>query len=107
MVMDIYILLTLLTGQLPTIQFLGRAERGSEATLDRLLRLDSWVNPGIPAADFKKLFAMCHCGMITTRRVFDHHVCVSVIPVIIDLTGDVPEENGPVIIDLTGDSDDE
>lgn len=49
--------------------------RGPETTLDKLLRLDSWINPGIDESEFRKLFVKCRCGMMTTRRVFKDHVC--------------------------------
>ena len=68
--------------------------------LDLLLRLDSRVQPGLPSAKFKSIFAMCHCGQVTTRRVFGDHVCaVAVADVvrhphtIIDLTSDDSESD--------------
>jgi hypothetical protein len=74
--------------------------------LDRLQRLDSW---GLSEKDFTRLFARCHCGLVTTRRVFRDHICaVASVPAIIDLTSDASDDtepSGPVIIDLTGDSE--
>jgi hypothetical protein len=80
-----------------------------QSPLIRLLKLDS---SGLSEADFKKLFAMCHCGLVTTRRIFRDHVCaVAVPPVIIDLTSDTSDDeaqpSGPIVIDLTGDSDED
>jgi hypothetical protein len=77
--------------------------------LIRLLKLDS---SGLSAADFKKLFAMCHCGLVTTRRIFRDHICAgAAAPVIIDLTSDTSDDeaqpSGPIVIDLTGDSDED
>lgn len=97
---------TLSAAPLPSIQPFQPPSGGSHTTSDRLLRLDSWASPGLSEADFRRLFAMCHCGIITTRRVFRGHICAfKPAPVIIDLTVDADE--GPVIIDLTGDSEDE
>jgi hypothetical protein len=59
--------------------------------LEDLLRLDSVLNPGLPARDFKRLFAICRgCRLVMTKRVVPIHVCIP---------GDVPEND---IIDLTG-----
>jgi hypothetical protein len=65
------------------------------------------VWPGLPEGDFRKLFAKCRCGLVMTRRVFEHHLCTvaAVSPVIIDLTSDTSDDDD--VIDLTGDSDDE
>jgi hypothetical protein len=95
-------------GQLPSVRTHERPVRGPEATLDQLLRLDSWVNPGLSQVDFRKLFAMCRCGLVMTRRVFQDHTCARSPPIVpvIDLTGDAEDSpSRPVVIDLTGDSD--
>jgi hypothetical protein len=87
-----------LWASIPTYQRPTRSQNVS----DRLLQLDSW---GLLEKDFAKLFAKCHCGLITTRRIFRDHVCaVAAAPVIIDLTSDDDAEpSNPVVIDLTGD----
>ena len=82
-----------------------------EIVLDHLMRLNSIDKPGLSEAEFKKLFALCHCGLMMTRQVFGGHTRRP-IPVIINLTSDESEdsagtESDPVIIDLTGDSDDD
>ena len=100
---------------LPFIWRHERPTRRPETGLDQLLKLDSWINPGISEADFGKLFARCCCGIITTTRVFKDHICATpIVPDIIDLTGDVTEDEaeagdvraGRFFIDLTSDSDD-
>lgn len=89
--------------------------------LDRLIRLDSCTRPGLSEAEFRRLFAKCRCGLVTTRRVFRAHVCTTetVIasnrPEIIDLTAEEGDEAGfvsagpsdRIIVDLTADSEDE
>jgi hypothetical protein len=47
-------------------------------------RLDSRVRPGLTVVEFQKLFFLCECGIITTRRAFEDHDCRIEI---IDLTG--------------------
>jgi hypothetical protein len=96
-------------GPFPTIRTYERPIRSSDTTLGRLLKLDSWINPGVTVANFRGLFARCRCGLVTTCRVFEDHVCaVPAAPVIIDLTVDDGDnssnQSGPIIIDLTGDS---
>lgn len=94
-----------------------------ETAFDRLMRLDSPINPGLSENEFRRMFAKCRCGKVMTRRVFEGHICAVAAAavhrrpaVIIDLTGDLPEQitvasNGSAthlgFIDLTIDSDDE
>jgi hypothetical protein len=67
----------------------------SKTVFDKILRLDSLTQPGLPEADFKRLFVRCGCGLVMTTRSFGIHRCLRVL------------EKEPVIIDLTGDLDDE
>jgi hypothetical protein len=42
-----------------------------------LLHLDSAVNPGLTMAELLNLLMRCdHCGLVTTRCVFQSHECV-------------------------------
>ena len=70
-----------------------------ERVLNRLIRLDSIVRPGLSEVEFNRIFAKCHCGLVMTRRVFEGHICMSDI---IDLTSDTVDHE---VIDLTGDDD--
>jgi hypothetical protein len=83
-------------GSLPTS---NRSARYSESTLDNLLRLDSWVRPGLSGAEFTRLVEKCRCGLVMTRRVFKSHTCLPRVasqpcaivhtqPTVIDLTAD-------------------
>ena len=70
-----------------------------------LLKLDS---SGLSETDFRKLFTICHCGVVMTRRVFRDHICTTAPPVIIltsDTSDDEAQPSGPIFIDLTADSD--
>jgi hypothetical protein len=84
-----------------------RPNRAPETTFDQLLRLDSVARPGLTEFEFKKLFVKCRCGKVTTRRVFNEHICAIIpdepAPVDVDLTSDADDED---LIDLTGESDD-
>jgi hypothetical protein len=79
----------------------------TESTLDLLLKLDSYTQPGIPIADFSRLFRKCaQCRVIMTRRVARQHRCAPSEVAVIDLTQD--DDTGAsrqTAIDLTGDSD--
>lgn len=78
----------------------GRTNQVSDSVMDLLLKLDSRVQPGIPIADFAKLFRRCpQCKMIMTRRVTRQHRCL--VPAIIDLTVDKDEASCSAVIDLT------
>ena len=58
--------------------------------------------PGLSEVEFRKLFAKCCCGKITTRRVFKDHIClIAHAPLIIDLTH---SDNDDSVIDLTSDN---
>jgi hypothetical protein len=99
---------------LPSIQTYQPPVKRSADTLISLLKLDSWVKPGLSETDFAKLFSKCRCGLVMTHRVFDDHTCaVARAPVVIDLTLDDSDDSTglsavvPVIIDLTGDSDED
>ena len=64
-------------------------EHTLKTVFDQILRLDSLTQPGLPEADFKKLFVRCGCGLVMTTRSFGIHQCLKVLekePVIIDLT---------------------
>jgi hypothetical protein len=76
-----------------------RPIRARGSVLDRLLRLDCSVRPGLSEPEFNRLFAKCNCGLIVTRRAFRKHVC-AVAPA---LVGNGP----PAVIDLTADDDDD
>lgn len=49
-----------------------------------LERLDARLQPGITLIEFKRLFVMCECGLVCTRRAFSEHKCEAEV---IDLTG--------------------
>jgi hypothetical protein len=93
----------------PYIPTYERPARKPQTTLDQLLKLDAWGGSGLPDSEFRRLFAKCTCGLVTTRRVFKDHVCaVTVVqnrPAIIDLTSDNGSQDarsGSVdVIDLT------
>ena len=91
----------------------NRPAKAAETTLDRLIRLDSWVKPGLSEAEFRRLFYKCKCGLITTRRIFDKHTCTPPRQpsIVIDLTSDDSssdvENSGAMVIDLSVDSDED
>lgn len=102
-------------GLFTSIATYERPARNIETVLDRLLRLDSWAQPGLSEPEFNRLFAKCNCGLVMTRRVFREHTCVLVArvqnpPVVIDLTSDdsddpISLDSSCVVIDLTADFD--
>lgn len=66
----------------------------------KLMRLNSFIYPGLPSKDFRALFTQCSkCDWIMTRHAFKHHNCprVGPAPEVIDLTVDIE------VIDLTMD----
>ena len=75
--------------------------KGEETAFERLLRLDSVTQPGLSEREFRKLFARCRCGKVTTRRVFKDHICLitAIPPIVIDLT--VSDNGNSTVIDLT------
>jgi hypothetical protein len=81
----------------------------TESTLDLLLKLNSYTQPGIPIVDFSRLFRKCaQCKTVMTRRVARQHRCAPIDVTIIDLTQD--DDAGAsrqTAIDLTADSDDD
>lgn len=92
---------------IPLIATYERPVKAPDIILNQLMRLHSSDAPGLPEAEFRKLFAKCRCGLVMSRGVFGNHVCQ---PVIIDLTGDDNTDklaSIPIIIDLTGDSEDD
>src|SRR5882762_10415961 len=62
--------------------------RAEETSFDKLVRLDAMVKPGLTETEFRKLFAKCRCGKVTTHWAFKQHISliVPVAPVVIDLT---------------------
>jgi hypothetical protein len=59
------------------------------ATMAQLIRLDTFLNPGLTRHEFRRLFAMCRrCRKIMTRRLALIHECIPVDArgQIIDLT---------------------
>lgn len=40
-------------------------------------RVDDWMRPGVPLAQFQAHFAVCECGLVTTIRCFELHICQS------------------------------
>lgn len=38
-------------------------------------RLDDWLRPGVPLAQFQAQIAVCECGLVTTVRSFELHLC--------------------------------
>ena len=48
-----------------------------EQSVDELMgRLNTWPKPGIHVKQFLELYAVCKCGMVTSRRYFDAHECI-------------------------------
>ena len=77
----------------------------AESTLDLLLKLDYYAEPGLSRAAFRELFVKCYrCEIVMTRRVMAQHNCTETF---IDLTADEENAAAPrrVVIDLTADSD--
>jgi hypothetical protein len=69
----------------------------SESPFLKLIRLDSYSQPGLPEGDFYKLFTKCQqCRWVMTRAAFKHHNCPMAGP------GDVQE-----VIDLTLDNEED
>jgi hypothetical protein len=87
----------------------------SKIMSDQLLRFNARSKPGLAKKEFRKLFAMCRCGLVVTRRVFRRHVCAERIsrvdetaqnaPDVIDLTSDTDNHSQSNFVDLTLDSD--
>lgn len=48
---------------------------------DLLQRLAAFDRPGLTVEQFRELVAECECGLVTTRRVFEFHVCLRKVPV--------------------------
>ncbi|KAF9235501.1 hypothetical protein BU15DRAFT_64765 [Melanogaster broomeanus] len=60
--------------------------RISDFTL--LLKMDSFAEPGLTAAQLKKILWHCDCGLMMTKRVYEIHECLMVEKEVIDLTGE-------------------
>ncbi|KIK41033.1 hypothetical protein CY34DRAFT_107508 [Suillus luteus UH-Slu-Lm8-n1] len=69
---------------------------------DKLLKLDSFCQPGLTQAEFHHFLTRCNgCDLIMTRRMFEHHDCVgsgmrrgnSEKTEVIDLTSDSEGDN--------------
>ncbi|KAI0374581.1 hypothetical protein BV20DRAFT_1048641 [Pilatotrama ljubarskyi] len=58
-----------------------------EDAFARLLRLDSYRNPGLSVRRFQALFTKCQCGTVMTRRAYAWHDC-PFKGLVIDLTGE-------------------
>jgi hypothetical protein len=44
--------------------------------LNCLFRMDSVINPGVTAAQLRRILATCTgCGFVMTKRVFPDHEC--------------------------------
>jgi hypothetical protein len=50
---------------------------GPRVVIEQLLRLDSFVSPGLSATEFATLLTKCTCGLIMTHRAFEYHVCAA------------------------------
>ena len=65
---------------------------GSKDPFIKLLKLDSFVKPGLSQQEFEGLLTRCqHCELIMTKRRIDSHVCTGTViktRVVIDLTQD-------------------
>lgn len=75
-----------------------------DSPVSKLIRLNSFIFPGLPEEEFQALFTKCReCHWIMTRRAFIYHSCQSVVPTaqVIDLTMDSDDES----MDITMDSD--
>jgi hypothetical protein len=60
--------------------------------MDRLLRLDTIVNPGLTWVEFLALFAQCNgCRLVMMQRTFQSHLCIlldsDTEAKVVDLTG--------------------
>jgi hypothetical protein len=54
-----------------------RLQRNKTHTLDRLLKLDSFTQPGLTEAEFRRFLTQCNdCQLIMTRRTFERHNCI-------------------------------
>ena len=65
---------------------------GSNDPFSKLLKLDSFVKPGLTQKEFEGLLTRCqHCKLIMTKRRIDSHECMGTVMkmrVVIDLTQD-------------------
>ncbi|KAG0693481.1 hypothetical protein DFH29DRAFT_881418 [Suillus ampliporus] len=51
--------------------------RRNEKTFEKLLKLDSFTQPGLTADEFRSFLTQCNgCELIMTRRIFERHCCV-------------------------------
>jgi hypothetical protein len=47
--------------------------------LPLMFKLDSSYKGGVPVTVFRKAFALCRCGLVTTHRTFEHHECLTLV----------------------------
>ena len=59
--------------------------RGGRSQSSLMELLQSRPYPGVTESEFRKLFAKCDCGLITTREAFREHRCLTEV---VDLTGE-------------------
>lgn len=74
-----------------------RSAVAAETYLDRLLRLDSRERPGLTSHEFRRLFSSCPCGLVTTRKAFNRHICA--LATLVDLQ----TQEGAVVTGFTVD----
>jgi hypothetical protein len=72
-----------------------RAIDESILVFEMLAKLDSQEEPGLTIDQLQLLLVRCECGMVTTRRAFDHHECLHEV---IDLTADDSGSEAPTEI---------
>jgi hypothetical protein len=58
---------------------------GGKTVSTLLALLDARLLPGVTEGEFRRLFAKCDCGLVTTQRAFRQHKCLHEV---IDLTGE-------------------
>ncbi|KAG2744886.1 hypothetical protein P692DRAFT_20850060 [Suillus brevipes Sb2] len=63
--------------KLEFIQKRQRQRNKTHDTFDRLLKLDSFTQPGLTEAEFRRFLTRCNnCQLIMTRRTFERHHCM-------------------------------
>lgn len=66
-----------------------------------LLKLDSSDRPGLTTDQFYKVFTICKCDTIMTRRAFRRHLCKYIV---IDLTESDSEDSDEEMVSEWDDS---
>lgn len=62
--------------KLEFIQKRQRQRNKTQDAFDRLLKLDSFTQPGLTEAEFRRFLTRCNdCRLIMTRRTFERHHC--------------------------------